>query len=407
MSNYIKFKDEELTKNTAFSHNEESVRKNTNKKIPKKKVNDCVLLLLGIFLCSYIFLLSCFIHFYIPSNHKSVFKHIKLNSAYDMDRLDHLLPIVSLELKNKNIHFEHRVLSAATANLQKEKGKGFDMITQISSLFKSISNYNIVEFDSEKGTQMKLKQQRNKFEFKVHKVPQSPSNHKPEQEKIKKDDDHKHKDDEISCYNISVKLENDRQRRKQNDEIEVCYNLGGNSWFGGHESLNQPYWPLNNQSFDYVPYVTGFSDDWSGVVEAYWLSSNGVAIFVDDDMPLFVKHTDPNQICLKSAKDSSPYKFTPVYKEIELKYVMCVGPNIRDLHIYMSKTYRSQPQNRVDFKMMQYPIFTTWSYFFKDINQKIVLDYARQIYEHNYTISQLEIDDKWEKSYGDLDFDQV
>jgi len=33
------------------------------------------------------------------------------------------------------------------------------------------------------------------------------------------------------------------------------------------------------------------------------------------------------------------------------------------------------------------------------------LDFAEQIAANNYTISQLEIDDKWELFYGDLDFD--
>ena len=47
---------------------------------------------------------------------------------------------------------------------------------------------------------------------------------------------------------------------------------------------------------------------------------------------------------------------------------------------------------------------TTWSYYFTNINQSIVLDYAQQIVDHGYPRSNLEIDDKWENLYGDLDF---
>lgn len=119
-----------------------------------------------------------------------------------------------------------------------------------------------------------------------------------------------------------------------------------------------------------------------------------------------VKHKDANQICLKSSKNSKPYKFTPVYDKNTLDYTVCLGPNIRDLHIYMTEQFKQKPMNRPDARMMTQPVFTTWSYFFKDINQDIVLKYSQEIHDHGYNISQLEIDDKWEKAYGDMTFDR-
>ena len=72
----------------------------------------------------------------------------------------------------------------------------------------------------------------------------------------------------------------------------------------------------------------------------------------------------------------------------------------------MIENYLGPTNTRPDDRMMQQPIFTTWSYFFKDINQSLVLDYAQKIFDNGYEISQLEIDDKWELFYGDLDFDR-
>lgn len=72
----------------------------------------------------------------------------------------------------------------------------------------------------------------------------------------------------------------------------------------------------------------------------------------------------------------------------------------------MIENYLGWPTKRPDARMMKQPIFTTWSYFFKDINQSMVLDYARGIASNGYQISQLEIDDKWELFYGDLEFDR-
>ena len=57
--------------------------------------------------------------------------------------------------------------------------------------------------------------------------------------------------------------------------------------------------------------------------------------------------------------------------------------------------------------MILNPIFTTWGYFFRNINQSVILDYAQQINSYNITVSNLEIDDKWESMYGDLDFDKT
>lgn len=71
----------------------------------------------------------------------------------------------------------------------------------------------------------------------------------------------------------------------------------------------------------------------------------------------------------------------------------------------MVENYLGTTDTRPDDRMMKQPIFTTWSYFFKDINQSLVLDYAQKINDNGYEISQLEIDDKWELFYGDLDFD--
>ncbi len=71
----------------------------------------------------------------------------------------------------------------------------------------------------------------------------------------------------------------------------------------------------------------------------------------------------------------------------------------------MLRTFMSIPTSRPDLLMMKRPVFTTWNYFFKHVDQSKVLEFARQINANNYSISQLEIDDRWEEFYGDLDFD--
>ena len=84
---------------------------------------------------------------------------------------------------------------------------------------------------------------------------------------------------------------------------------------------------------------------------------------------------------------------------------MCNGTDMKTVHLYMSNLFFKKPQSFPYQLMMQKPVFTTWNYYFKNINQSVVIDFAKQIVANNYSISQLEIDDKWETFYGDLDFD--
>ena len=50
-------------------------------------------------------------------------------------------------------------------------------------------------------------------------------------------------------------------------------------------------WPIENQSRDQEAYVTGDSigaRQYAGVLEPYWINSDGFAIHVSRDDPLFV-----------------------------------------------------------------------------------------------------------------------
>ncbi len=51
------------------------------------------------------------------------------------------------------------------------------------------------------------------------------------------------------------------------------------------------------------------------------------------------------------------------------------------------------------------PTWTTWARFKDKINQETILRFAREIIEHKYPYGVLEIDDRWQTQYGDLEFD--
>ena len=322
--------------------------------LPKTRSHWRLWLFLSISFMSFLFIMGCFYNAYASVNHNDIFKDIDIYQPSSSQ--------IKLEFKNKNITFRHNINSKHVAN-------------SLFDLFNSGLKYESLAEDY-------LHLHDEKLSFEVKKL--DPNNLTIEK---------------IVCLNVSLRLHGTGQG-------EACADLGEHSWYGGHESLDQPYWPINDQTFDYVPYVTGFPDIWSAVTERYWLSSVGLAIFFDDNIPLFVKHTqNPNQICFQSAKSKVPYKYTPVFTQNLLAYSVCTGP-FKSLHLHMLQNFMSIPTSRPDQLMMKLPVFTTWNYYFRAINQTVVLNFANEIRANNYSLSQLEIDDKWEVFYGDLDFDK-
>merc|ERR1711962_1579508 len=56
--------------------------------------------------------------------------------------------------------------------------------------------------------------------------------------------------------------------------------------------------------------------------------------------------------------------------------------------------------------MLVDPIWSTWAQFKTNINQSAVIKLAENIQEFGFSASQIEIDDNWETSYGNAEFDR-
>ena len=65
------------------------------------------------------------------------------------------------------------------------------------------------------------------------------------------------------------------------------------------------------------------------------------------------------------------------------------------------------PSGYPDARMITSPVWSTWAQYKQDINQSVVIDFARKIQEHGFENSQVEVDDKWEECYGDATFDPI
>lgn len=104
---------------------------------------------------------------------------------------------------------------------------------------------------------------------------------------------HDTQDDDIVCSSFTW-----QSNRPGEQDYEDCVDLTGAFWFGQSEAYTQ-YWPINNATTDnqYRPYLTGLFDDYSSVIERYWLSTTGAALIVNQAVPLFVQKNS-TQLCL-------------------------------------------------------------------------------------------------------------
>ena len=210
----------------------------------------------------------------------------------------------------------------------------------------------------------------------------------------------------INCnhheWNYDFRLED------KNQEFEDCFKLDG-YWYGGAESYLEQFWPINNVSHvPHRPFLTGLFGISSSVLERYWFSSNGVAIIVNQSIPLFVQ-MNKTDICFL-ASTTYPYS---TKQTLKLAYDICSIDHVptydtflKTLHLEMIKKYFATPSGIPDELMFKRPIWSTWATFKRDINESVVLDFANEILANNYTNCQLEIDDKWQPAYGDFVFDK-
>ncbi|XP_053655548.1 myogenesis-regulating glycosidase isoform X3 [Cherax quadricarinatus] len=194
-------------------------------------------------------------------------------------------------------------------------------------------------------------------------------------------------------------------------ELKDCVSLEGH-WYGGGEQVFQP-WPIEKEPRDETAFITADmlqnpSRWYGGLTEAYWISSIGVAVRVEETTPLFVSVPDydddtvADELCL-AARQEQPYVAAP-YSPLTLDYFLCSAEDVRKVHEASYPKFFSLPESVPDARMMEEPIWSTWAQYKTHVNVTRVMDFAREITNHGFNNSQVEIDDNWENCYGNAVF---
>lgn len=134
-------------------------------------------------------------------------------------------------------------------------------------------------------------------------------------------------DKEISCYNVKWEPLNENIRAFD------CFKMdAGVHWYGGGLTRDLNY-PLEEglAGVPLSPFITGDGQEanqsaWGNVLRRYFINSNGIAIEIDDESPLYVSvnANRSQEFCLKARHDD--YAFVNrLTKYPVLAYRICTG----------------------------------------------------------------------------------
>ncbi|XP_077986184.1 myogenesis-regulating glycosidase-like [Glandiceps talaboti] len=214
---------------------------------------------------------------------------------------------------------------------------------------------------------------------------------------------------EAVCYDVNW------QATRQDVIPTDCYDLADAHWYGGSEMYHQR-WPIEKLDVAMQPYLSSdilldiqgkFRETYGSVIERFWVNSRGVGIVVPYTVPLHVSvnHGNDGQLCFKADYNTPKYKIDENALAF-LKYRICVGENVKAIHRFLSNLYFDKPNGIPDKRMFRSPVWSTWARYKMAVNQSIVVNFAREIKKFGFSNSQIEIDDIWSPTYGDIVFDK-
>ncbi|XP_038221335.1 myogenesis-regulating glycosidase-like, partial [Zerene cesonia] len=200
--------------------------------------------------------------------------------------------------------------------------------------------------------------------------------------------------EDIQGYKLTVSWDGPSDR-----VFEDCYSFGSAQWYGGPEQKEQ-YWPIQKSNLNKYSTISK-EDDNSAVSERYWLNSDGVYIYVHPEAPLFVDYHNvmDNHICF-IAEVAAPYSSRRTHNV--LKYDIWFFENAKVAHQHAVSNYLGQPSGIPDYRMIQYPIWSTWARYSREIDRESLWAFANEIKDSGFPNAQFEIDDLWEVCYGSL-----
>lgn len=179
--------------------------------------------------------------------------------------------------------------------------------------------------------------------------------------------------DTVHCYN--VEWHTPSSLRTLRDEFVMT----GAHWYGAAPVYEQ-LWPMELFDRKLSAFVAGdsYKDQYGGVQERYWLTSRGVALHVDQDVPLFVavNSSGSRRLSLVSSYQD-PYR-NQRRRPLRLSYRVCHAVHLRAIHLFAaSGQFFQRPAGVPDERMFRYPLWSTWARYKRRIDQRRVVQVCK------------------------------
>ncbi|HZR29958.1 MAG TPA: glycoside hydrolase family 31 protein [Terriglobales bacterium] len=132
----------------------------------------------------------------------------------------------------------------------------------------------------------------------------------------------------------------------------------------------------------------------------FWYSTKGIAVWIRTPYDFYYSvNADAN-----GRPDGLLRLEIPLASE--LQYDILLAPDVRQVLQRIVKEI-GYPKTTPPAEYFKMPIYTTWVEHKTGVSQQKVLEYAHAIHNNNLPCGVIEIDDRWETRYGDMQFDAV
>jgi alpha-glucosidase (family GH31 glycosyl hydrolase) len=190
-------------------------------------------------------------------------------------------------------------------------------------------------------------------------------------------------------------------------------------WYGIGQLVHQ-HWLVNKVRLPLSELITSDAGPtgYSNLMSPIWLSDGGIVVIGRSHM-----YTGINQF-IEDEKvefeylfgDEVPFEERPrmdfkgegdgllTFEGDDLAFDVFFGDGLLEAHKSLVSEV-GHPHSTPPLELFGAPVWTTWAQYKDLIDQEKVLDFARQIREHGYPGQVIEIDDRWQVQYGDLEFD--
>ncbi len=200
--------------------------------------------------------------------------------------------------------------------------------------------------------------------------------------------------------------------------FSLAFELTGH-WYGHGELVNQLY-PLEKMMLADSPFMT-FDNGPAGQsckLTPAWYSSKGVLILARSQVQIGFNQPPKSyrQHSWSLGAEKGPFSERPFAEKEETGdgLLTLSGTNL-ELTIYLENDAMAAWKKLVEITghpaktppadLFNKPTWTTWARYKSVISQSIVMDFAREIIKHQFPYNVMEIDDRWQTSYGDITFD--